>query len=528
MTMNSHHPPTQTPECQSFAAIITVLDEPNLDARSVAAARAHLVTCAYCQRRQREHVALDAAVRREFGKQASIFLSAEAIMSQLLDPMPTSQRTIEKDSPKRRLARSQTNIIAASLAAILIAGLAFYALVLHPFAVSHRSQSVKRLSWLSGVSMVSTGEGWAVGNTIALTPNPTPLQPLLYHYHNGTWSVQQPSTQLKSAAPIFTAVSMLAANDGWAVGGILAKNLSFIAHYDGTTWTPVVTNIDAYLSKIEMISPSDGWAVGFGTNPTARVQGTPVAEQIDKLPTTLLHYDGKAWTQQAIPQVGPKQWLYLDNLSMLPGDEGWFAGVLSQQDSSANVFDGYQNVIYHYKQGKWELSYTAPSTTGIGAISMLSPTEGWADASRQINPPKGQIESFSHAFMLHYHDGTWTESDLPGQPSNVDRVINSMAVSSATNGWAMGFDYSSTLTPSTLLIFHWDGQHWTQIQSPVIRGNHTISQISMISDSEGWAVGETRILPPPNTTHTASKTTYTANPLILHFYDGVWHVEVGP
>ncbi len=51
-------------------------------------------------------------------------------------------------------------------------------------------------------------------------------------------------------------IAMLAPNDGWAVGA-----QGTILHYNGVSWSPVISPTDTDLLGISMASPNEGWAV---------------------------------------------------------------------------------------------------------------------------------------------------------------------------------------------------------------------------------------------------------------------------
>jgi hypothetical protein len=102
---------------------------------------------------------------------------------------------------------------------------------------------------------------------------------------------------------------------------------STILHYDGSTWTPTVSDATASLDGVWGSTGSDVFAVGYGG--------------------TILHYDGSSWTQMA------------------SGTGSWLQGVWGS--SASDVFAlGYGNTVLHYDGSSWKRS----------AIDLREPPKG--------------------------------------------------------------------------------------------------------------------------------------------------------
>lgn len=263
---------------------------------------------------------------------------------------------------------------------------------------------------LNGISMVSPGEGWAVGRQ-----GP---QPVLLHYTRGRWILTPAPTYLWLAG-----VCMTAATDGWAVGEDMR-----ILHYQRGQWTRVdspaaKTHPESALISVTMTSPHDGWAVGM-----------------DGL---ILHYARGAWTEVPSPT---KAALY--GVSMVSPDEGWAVG----QESSMDV----SGVVLHYHAGKWTQEPKI-SRDSLRGISMISSDEGWAVGNQgtilhyihgqwlhQDNVAGGDLWGLSMVSrdegwvdgpraVLHYQRGQWAAVAAPAHGE-----LTAISMVSATEGWAVG------------------------------------------------------------------------------------------
>lgn len=128
--------------------------------------------------------------------------------------------------------------------------------------------------FLNSVFMVSSTEGWAVGEqsvpSYVCGPVTCTTAGIILHYTVtggvGTWAIF-PAPSSPSPTPPLKSVFMLNANEGWAVG-----DNATILHYTVTggigTWNTVVVSgtpglsPDANLTSVFMLSPTSGWAVG--------------------------------------------------------------------------------------------------------------------------------------------------------------------------------------------------------------------------------------------------------------------------
>ena len=130
-----------------------------------------------------------------------------------------------------------------------------------------------------GISMGSASDGWAIG-FINDTTNQTKDSNVVWHYNGSRWvQGSLPSTVNYDAQLL--GISMDSPTDGWAVGyGNGAKGIARYAlylHYTRGLWTQVQGPGNNNVSGVTMLSANEGWAVGGGG--------------------LLLHYEDGAWSQ---------------------------------------------------------------------------------------------------------------------------------------------------------------------------------------------------------------------------------------
>ena len=400
---------------------------------------------------------------------------------------------------------------------------------------------------LNSVYMLSSHEGWAVGDSRPTTIAVTAL-PAIFHYDGSTWNlVPAPQVLIASGtgaggpfAYNLTSVTFGPPNnpitngtDGWAVGfqGLTPEgnannpyptawsNATSVAlHWDGTTWrtqTAGLTTANAgALWSAFMVSSTDVWAVGQAQGGTCTT--TPCTQP----PGVFWHWTGVpglggGWNN--IPPTTVPSPLY--SVFMVSPTEGWAVG--------------YGGLIYHYFGGSWN-SVTSPVTTSLRSVFMLSSTEGWAVGDGGI--------------IIHYSSGTWSGPVSPGTTTN---NLVSLFMTSSTDGWAFGVEgtilhYSGgswTALPSNLVptspvpllnfnsgyfnaandgwvvgtngvVLHFDGVNYGTVTSPTINNFTSISfgppLTGPINPNDGWAVGNASALP------------VSPEPTIYHWNGFVW------
>jgi hypothetical protein len=142
------------------------------------------------------------------------------------------------------------------------------------------SLNVGGLGELSGLAMVSSEDGWAIGQRGIDGPSSVtagkPVPQIIYHYSNGKWH----SVPLQfSGGGTFTtlqSIVMRSAHDGWIIAeeqnmqpGVTASGIekhTILLHYDGTSWTEAQTpDVGGDASAITgmAFAGETGWACGY-------------------------------------------------------------------------------------------------------------------------------------------------------------------------------------------------------------------------------------------------------------------------
>jgi hypothetical protein len=148
---------------------------------------------------------------------------------------------------------------------------------------------------LASVSAASPTDAWAVGSFYPPSGDGTVLQTLGEHFDGKRWTAY-PLPDVGINLNTLLNVSMLSSGEAWAVGYFISphfKQKTLIEHFDGSTWAVVSSPSPGaqqnILYGVAALSSSDVWAVG-GTQ-----------DESSEWHTLAEHWDGHSWT--VVPTV---------------------------------------------------------------------------------------------------------------------------------------------------------------------------------------------------------------------------------
>lgn len=367
---------------------------------------------------------------------------------------------------------------------------------------------------LWAVSMVSSTDAWAVGQTVDGTAG------TFWHWTGvpglgGGWNTPQASVP----GTLFFSVFMVSSSEGWAVG-----SAGKIFHYFGGTWTSFPSPVSTTLRSVFMISPTEGWAVGdagvivhyasgIWTGPVSPGTTTNNLFSVFMVSSTLgwvggaagtiLLYTGGSWTALPINLIptSPTQLFRFASVFFNTASDGWGVGTAG--------------VILHFDGANWG-TVTSPTLNNFTSISFgpplvgpANPNDGWAVGnSSTISPFEPTI--------YHWNGFMWTKGSAIGATND----LNSVYMLSTGDVWTVGGGPRTTASCSSTLcpvILHYTGGAWNTITPPP--GSYKLKSVFMVSSTEGWAVG-------------GAANPSAANGTILHYTVsggvGSWGVFPGP
>ena len=103
--------------------------------------------------------------------------------------------------------------------------------------------------------MVSPVDGWAVGGLVSA---PWDFTGIILRWNGVNW------TPFATTSYILRSVEMLSGSEGWSVGNV-SEGGTQILRWNGTSWQEFPHPNGNELASVSMISANEGWAVGGST-----------------------------------------------------------------------------------------------------------------------------------------------------------------------------------------------------------------------------------------------------------------------
>ena len=344
------------------------------------------------------------------------------------------------------------------------------------------------------LDMVSASDGWAVGNSGKIyryngttwsqfvdTGSHTfyaldmvsasdgwalGSSSLIYHYNGVSWSEFD-----DLGGNTFYGVDMVSANDGWAVG-----SSGKFYHYDGASWTEVIDLSSNNIAAVDMVSASEGWAVGGNGR--------------------IFVCDGVAWVEQADVGQGNEK---LNTVYMLDSADGWIGGnggtalhfgdnyVAAGTFESGVIDSGLVGSVWNAITWVEVLPPNTDITVNVRSGATAVPDGSWSAWSGNLITAAGELLTVANNQYLQYRVNlSTTDTQMTPEFDSVSILYNAVtsgdlfgvSMISASDGWAVG---------ESGKIYHYDGSSWSEFDD---MGNNDLFSINMISASDGWAVGE--------------------------------------
>ena len=246
---------------------------------------------------------------------------------------------------------------------------------------------------------------------------------------------------------------------GWAVGAG-----GFIYYWDGFSWeqtaSPTTCELDAVnfggpLNPLTSITSSSGWAVG-GCGGVAKS----------------LYFNGVGWASYTVPSFGAGQLLSVYEVQSASSSSNYVQAFAVGKDGTGGGFwqwNGVPGLVTAWT----ETSTTAAQVNGVYMTQCTGSPCAAIDGIAVGNANAGS------GTIYRWYGGSWNL--LGSHPVSVN--LNAVAMSSPTNGWAVGDQCKIIRTTNTV--------DWAGGFSPGSCGAaNNLRSIVMLSSSEAWAVGD--------------------------------------
>jgi photosystem II stability/assembly factor-like uncharacterized protein len=273
--------------------------------------------------------------------------------------------------------------------------------IIHFDGTSWTSVQTVTGSALFGISMVSSTDGWIVGEAGTIL-----------RFNGSTWNTVTPPTGDDYEAVAIDASSSGTSTDGWIVGSSGA-----LLHFNGTNWssfTPSPTSNE--LLSVAMVSPSAGWAVG--------------------LAGVILQWDGTTWSSVSSPVTQQYPWAVGADSS---GD-AWIVGsdgtILQNVPAPTPTITNTPTITDTPTQtGTSTTTPTITDTPTVTDTATNTPTPTNTSTSTET-PTVTATRTFVTPTRSPTSTRTATEVDGPtNTPTNHTQVFVPMIYRSAASGW---------------------------------------------------------------------------------------------
>ena len=400
---------------------------------------------------------------------------------------------------------------------------------------------------LSAVSAVAANDIWAVGVADISSAH----NMIILHWDGSAWT-EVPHPTIPDGS--LTAVSARAANDVWAVGSADgATSIPLILHWNGSTWAqaaPTIPTGNSQLRGIVARAVDDVWAVGqisptqYMPQPSYQplwehwngtswsivaapaLEGrldavaagpgtlwTVGAHSQDLAETLITQWTGSSWAAVPSVNVGLAR-SNVNGLTALTANDAWAVGNFDSYPSTRGGGAAANTLTRHWDGHTWVqiASPNAPNDSFLKAVAGASTNNVWAVGywgSGGLNNDGALIEQW---------DGTQWHIVLQGDSNVMPAHLLGVAAVSATDVWAVGFDYALTggSSYSRSYIVHWDGQTWSRIASPNMgTGDNQLAAVAATATDDVWAVG-------------SANDTNMSQPLLLHWNGVAWSAVPAP
>jgi len=221
-----------------------------------------------------------------------------------------------------------------------------------------------------------------------------------------------------------------------------------------------------------------------------------------------IHFDGAKWTAFPVPMINGST-SSLGGVADISPTEAWAVG-------SVNL--GLANpgqVIERWDGTQWNVfpgpSFAAGDQPDLKAMTAISANDIWAVGSLLSN---GGVNL---NFLFEHWDGTsWTATT---KLTN-DAFLFAVSADATNDVWAVGFTGPENDSSRTL-VMHYDGTRWKTVASPSVgNGASQLSGVVALAPNDVWAVGSSTPVAPPKSAATLT--------LIEHWDGASWTVATSP
>ncbi len=292
---------------------------------------------------------------------------------------------------------------------------------------------------IRGIEVVSDDDVWMVGAAGVVT-----------HFDGSAWTVMATPSINTPAGPKtvhYEDVSASSPTDVWACGAYVLDGINVLAisRWDGSGWAhlpvPQPPSL-AYLSDIEAIAPNNVYACGYKTDATKFL---------------LLHWNGTAWSEVALPPVTNTINQQLWSVTSTGPDNIYVGGAILPNGND------WEAVLYRYNGRSWSkvAGVPQPETSPIiYDLYAVNANDIWA-VGDMFAPGSGHV-----TMTLHFDGTAWEHVPSPN-PGAGWNFLFGVAASDANHVVACGYHYYGAVNEPIALLWNPITKTWKGYDQPM-------------------------------------------------------------
>ncbi|MBB4764835.1 hypothetical protein ACFQFC_11535 [Amorphoplanes digitatis] len=281
---------------------------------------------------------------------------------------------------------------------------------------------------LTGVDATSPVSAFAVGNSTAGSGGARSAVAL--RWNGAAWS-RQAVPKAAGTDTEFAAVRAFSASDAWAVGQTASTGSTFrktlAMHYNGTAWTAVPTPSQGtrtnFMTAVDGAASGDVWAVGYSLN-------LPYGNRVRQ--STILHWNGTAWTQVTSPNNGST---FLYDVVALSATDAWAVG-----STSGGA------LVLRWDGTAWN-TVAAPPLANLRSVAARSASDVWVAGTDSASLPA----------LARWNGTSWSVTPVTVNGGVGNPELTAVTTVDGGTEWAVGAQSDGTTGQSSGIAFRVSG-----------------------------------------------------------------------
>ncbi len=199
------------------------------------------------------------------------------------------------------------------------------------------------------------------------------------------------------------------------------------------------------------------------------------------LVSQIQHFDGNSWSVVESPHFPSGE--VLKSVQAVSAQDIFAVGSFMDDE-----FQTQSPLVEHFDGTAWNivpsLRFGRRQGAVVNSIAIISDSDIWAVGRA------GSLDfSNDRPFAMHFDGDTWTEVSVPSVENAHFHELNAVAAVAPDDVWAVGAFIGLGTLQQTLIV-HFDGTAWSIVPSPNQgSSDNALFGVAVVSSNSVWAVG---------------------------------------